>query len=239
MKKINLGQKDLIHFVGIGGIGMSALARFFHRQGVKVSGYDKTPSPLTEALINEGIRVHFEESTDEIPSGAFYVYTPAIPKDHPAFDFVSDKGGRWYKRSEVLEGITKNHRTIAIAGTHGKTTTTAITAHLMHTVAGRTSGFVGGIMTNYQSNLITADEPEFIVVEADEYDRSFLRLHPDVAVITSMDPDHLDIYGSFEAMKDDYKTFASKAHTLIVHEEINSEFIHPNKQVYGANEECD
>ncbi|NQV52032.1 MAG: UDP-N-acetylmuramate--L-alanine ligase [Flavobacteriales bacterium] len=236
---MNLKEIKTIYMLGIGGIGMSALARFFHRQGVNVSGYDKTPSVLTDELIQEGIPVHFEESIYDIPKGALYVYTPAIPSDHRAFEYVKHQGGTWYKRSEVLEEVTRNTKTIAIAGTHGKTTTTAITAHLLHTVAGNCSAFVGGVMTGYGSNLIAADDPMHIVVEADEYDRSFLRLHPNIAVITSLDPDHLDVYGSFEEMKKDYRAFAARAELLIVNEKVATEFEHSNKVVYGKQEGAD
>ncbi len=233
---MNLKEIKTIYMLGIGGIGMSALARFFHRQGVSVSGYDKTPSTLTDALIQEGIPVHFEEDIREIPTEALYIYTPAIPSEHRAFEYVRQQGGTWFKRSEVLEEVTRKTNTIAVAGTHGKTTTTAITAHLLHSVMGNCSAFVGGVMTGYASNLIAADDPTHIVVEADEYDRSFLRLHPNIAVITSLDPDHLDIYGSFEEMKKDYRAFAARAELLIVNEKVASEFAHSNKVVYGMRE---
>ncbi|MEQ9187058.1 MAG: UDP-N-acetylmuramate--L-alanine ligase [Cryomorphaceae bacterium] len=236
---MDLEKVHTVYLLGIGGIGMSALARFFHRQGIRVSGYDRTPSDLTDELTKEGIVVHFDEQTNIIPSEALYVYTPAVPSDHPAFEFVRSQGGLWYKRSEVLEEITRNRKTIAIAGTHGKTTTTAITAHILHQVGGNCSAFVGGVMTGYGSNLIAADDPTYIVVEADEYDRSFLKLHPNIAVITSLDPDHLDIYGSFEEMKNDYRSFAAKAEMLIVNEDIASDFDHNNKVVYGGGPSVD
>jgi len=230
---MNLSVVHRIYMLGIGGIGMSALARYFHRQGIEVSGYDKTPSPLTDELQKEGMPVHFDERVDHIPENALYVYTPAIPKEHPAFEFVRSRGDHWYKRSEVLEAITKERRTIAIAGTHGKTTTTALTAHLLHQLRGDCSAFVGGIMSGYDSNLIASEDPSYIVVEADEYDRSFLRLHSNIAVVTSLDPDHLDIYGTFDEMKADYRSFAASAETLIVHEKVAAEFDHPNKLTYG------
>lgn len=236
---MDLAKAHTVYMLGIGGIGMSALARFFHRQGMQVSGYDKTPSSLTDELEQEGIPVHFDEQTSIIPAEALYVFTPAVPADHPAFEFVRSQGGRWYKRSEVLEEVTRNHKTIAIAGTHGKTTTTAITAHILHQVGGNCSAFVGGVMTGYGSNLIAADDPKYIVVEADEYDRSFLKLHPNIAVVTSLDPDHLDIYGSFEEMKNDYRSFAANAELLIVNEHIASDFDHKNKVIYGKGPEAD
>jgi UDP-N-acetylmuramate--alanine ligase len=230
----DIASIDRVYMLGIGGIGMSALARYFKKRGAVVSGYDKTPSPLTEALSEEGIQVYHDEETEAIPSEALFVYTPAIPKEHPAFDYVRSSGGIWLKRSEVLELITAQTHTIAIAGTHGKTTTTAITAHVLHTARGQVSAFVGGIMSGYESNLIAAENPEVVVVEADEYDRSFLRLHPDLAIITSLDPDHLDIYGTFEEMKKDYRSFAASARKLIVHERVAHEFEHPDKTVYGT-----
>lgn len=228
-----------VYFLGIGGIGMSALARYFKAKGAEVFGYDKTPSPLTDALTAEGIHVHFDQDTSSVSDADLYVFTPAIPKAHPAFEYVVKNGGTWYKRSEVLQKITEQTQTVAVAGTHGKTTTTAILAHLLHQTRGDVAAFVGGVMTNYQTNLISCEHPTLTVVEADEYDRSFLRLAPEIAVITSLDPDHLDIYGTFESMKDDYRTFASCAKTLIVHESIASEFDHPNKIVYGFNKSCD
>jgi len=227
--------KDIkkVYLLGIGGIGMSALARYFKGKGAKVSGFDKTLSSLTDKLIEEGIDVRFDESSEGLDDADLFIYTPAVPIDHIAFGYVEATGNQWYKRSEVLEWITKETKTIAIAGTHGKTTTTGITAHLLHETRGDIAAFIGGLMTGYDSNLITTRKPNYVVVEADEYDRSFLRLHPNIAVITSLDPDHLDIYGTFEEMKKDYKTFASRAELLIVHEEIADIFDHPNKRIYG------
>jgi len=230
---MDLRDVKKVYLLGIGGIGMSALARYFKGMGAKVSGYDKTPSALTDQLIEEGIDVGFEESSNVLDEADLFIYTPAIPMDHTAFDYVKSKGNKWYKRSEVLEWITREIKTIAIAGTHGKTTTTGITAHLLHESRGDIAAFVGGVMTGYNSNLITAKSPNYVVVEADEYDRSFLRLHPNIAVITSLDPDHLDIYGTFEEMKKDYKTFALRAEFLIVHEDVADMFDHPNKRIYG------
>jgi UDP-N-acetylmuramate--alanine ligase len=228
-----------VYFLGVGGIGMSALARYFKAKGAEVFGYDKTPSPLTDALIAEGIKVMFDQDASSVPEADLYVFTPAIPKTHPAFNYVVKSGGVWFKRSEVLQEITEQTLTVAVAGTHGKTTTTAMLAYLLHQTRGDVAAFVGGVMTNYQSNLISCENPTLTVVEADEYDRSFLRLAPEIAVITSLDPDHLDIYGTFESMKDDYRTFASRAKTLIVHESVSSEFDHPVKLVYGFGDSCD
>jgi len=228
-----------IYFLGIGGIGMSALARYYHVQGWQVSGYDKTPSPLTDELIAEGITVVFTEDVEHIPEAEIYVYTPAVPSSHPAFKWVESSGGNWIKRSQLLELVTQGKKTIAIAGTHGKTTTTSIVAHLLHQTSANVSAFVGGVMAGYNSNLIATADPEYVIVEADEYDRSFLRLNPSIAVITSLDPDHLDIYGTFEAMKADYRTFAGRSDLLIVHESISHEFDHTNKIVYGVNPKSD
>lgn len=236
---MNLNAIHSVYLLGIGGIGMSALARYFKLKGARVAGYDKTPSQLTEELEAEGITVHFDEETHNVMEADLYIFTPAIPKEHPAFEFIRSQGYTWYKRSEVLQWITDQTTTVAVAGTHGKTTTTAILAHLLHQTRGNVAAFVGGVMTNYQSNLISCEEPTLTVVEADEYDRSFLRLAPEIAVITSLDPDHLDIYGTFESMKDDYRTFAARAKTLIVHENVQHEFEHPNKLIYGFAESAD
>ncbi len=230
---IDLKDVKKVYLLGIGGIGMSALARYFKGKGAKVSGYDKTPSALTEQLIAEGIEVRFDESSEGLDQADLFIYTPAVPIDHIAFGYVEATGKQWFKRSEVLEWITKETKTIAIAGTHGKTTTTGITAHLLHETRGDIAAFIGGVLTDYNSNLITTRKPNYVVVEADEYDRSFLRLHPNIAVITSLDPDHLDIYGTFEEMKKDYQTFASRAELLIVHESIAELFDHPQKKIYG------
>ncbi|MDR1878957.1 MAG: UDP-N-acetylmuramate--L-alanine ligase [Bacteroidales bacterium] len=184
-----------IYFLGTGGIGMSAIARYFHRQGIAVAGYDKTPSPLTDELIAEGIQIHFEEDITQIPKDlSLVVYTPAIPDTNKEYVYLQTSGIPFMKRSQVLGMITQGKTTYAIAGTHGKTTTTAITAHLLHESRNITA-FMGGISLNFNSNLVDDQNSEIFIVEADEYDRSFLELFPDVGVITAMDPDHLDIYG--------------------------------------------
>jgi UDP-N-acetylmuramate--alanine ligase len=207
-----------IYFLGIGGIGMSALARYFHRYGVMVSGYDKTPTTLTHQLLEEGILVHFDENPELIPDHPdLVVYTPALPKDQKEFQFVIKKGFPLKKRSEVLGMITQNVKTIAIAGTHGKTTITTLVAHLLNTAGKNSIAFLGGISKNYHSNLVISDpfphrsigSPEYYIVEADEFDRSFLRLYPDIAVITSADADHLDIYGNIEEVRLSFGEFTS------------------------------
>jgi UDP-N-acetylmuramate--alanine ligase len=232
---MNLNEVKRVYFLGIGGIGMSALARYFKNQGAQVSGYDKTPSNLTQKLEAEGISIHFDESISHVDLEAdLYVYTPAIPVAHPALETVKNNGGNWFKRSQVLQWIAEQSKTLAISGTHGKTTTSAYLSHIMHQVHGKTTGFVGGIMNNYNSNLITASNSEFTVVEADEYDKSFLRLSPDVAVITSLDPDHLDIYGTFDQMKIDYQTFAASANQLLVHKRLSADF--PEAKTYSCDD---
>ena len=231
---MRLEQVNRVYFLGIGGIGMSALARFFKEQGAQVSGYDKTPSELTEKLASEGINVHFDLDTSSIDTNAdLFVYTPAIPESHPAFKSVKEVGAEWFKRSQVLQWITEQAKTIAISGTHGKTTTSAFLTHIMHSVHGKTTGFVGGVMSNYNSNLVASNESEYIVVEADEYDKSFLRLSPELAVVTSLDPDHLDIYGSFDQMKRDYRTFGSSSKRLLVHERLAKDF--PDAMTYSCD----
>jgi len=215
---MDIHQYRSIYFLGIGGIGMSALARYFHRYGVKVSGYDRTPTNLTRQLIGEGIPVHFDENPELIPdSPDLVIYTPALPKDHKELKFVMEKGYPLKKRSEVLEMITRDAKTIAIAGTHGKTTVTTLVAHLLKTAGTDSIAFLGGISKNYHSNLVisgmTAKKqggaPAYYIVEADEFDRSFLRLFPDIAVITSADADHLDIYGTLDELRSSFGEFTS------------------------------
>lgn len=204
------------YFVGIGGIGMSAIARWFHAKGIKVAGYDKTESDLTKALAEEGMDVHYEDNPEFIPDeflkseGTLIVFTPAVPKDHKELAYFKDANYTVKKRAEVLGMITENHYTIAVAGTHGKTTTSSMIAHLLSDSRKGCSAFVGGIMTNTNTNLIIGDDDAPIVVEADEYDRSFMQLSPNYTVITSLDPDHLDIYGDETGMLDTYEAFAKK-----------------------------
>jgi UDP-N-acetylmuramate--alanine ligase len=225
---MDIHQYRSVYFLGIGGIGMSALARYFHRNGVMVSGYDKTPTTLTNQLIEEGIPVHFIENPDLVPARPdLVVYTPALPKDHLELQFVIEKGFPLKKRSEVLGMITRDARTIAIAGTHGKTTITTLVAHLLKTAGKDNIAFLGGISKNYHSNLIMSNRsghqpvgsPAYFIVEADEFDRSFLRLFPDIAVITSADADHLDIYGNINEVRLSFGEFTShlkKNGTLIL-----------------------
>ncbi len=205
-----LTNSKRIYFIGIGGIGMSALARYFNTQGVVVSGYDKTPTTLTDDLEKEGIQIHFEDDLSKIDKEAtVIVYTPAIPADHKELNFYKDNGYLVVKRSDVLNWITENAFTIAIAGTHGKTTTTSMTAHILRHTGYGCNAFLGGIASNYNTNF-WSHENNTVVVEADEYDRSFLKLAPNIAVVTAVDPDHLDIYGTAEEVLKAFGQFTDK-----------------------------
>lgn len=208
-----------MYFIGIGGIGMSALARYFKSQGVHVSGYDKTETDLTRALVGEGIPVHYTDDVHQAPKDAdLVVYTPAVPAEHTELNFYRDGKFAVVKRSDVLGAITKEGYGIAIAGTHGKTTTTTMAAHILRHAGVRSTAFLGGIASNYNTNYWSTGTDAF-VVEADEYDRSFLKLQPAIAVITSMDPDHLDIYGTEEAMQDAFVAFGNgmQSEGLLIH----------------------
>lgn len=199
-----------IYFIGIGGIGMSALARYFKSRGNEVSGYDKTSTVLTRTLEASGIDIHYEERLDLIPKDVdVVVYTPAIPAQQTELVFYKANNYTVVKRSDVLQWITEGSLNICVGGTHGKTTVTSMIAHLLRHSGYGCNAFLGGIASNYQTNFWSS-ERNVVVVEADEYDRSFLKLVPDVAVITSMDPDHLDIYGTPEAVKDAFVEFSQK-----------------------------
>ena len=199
------------YFLGIGGIGMSALARYFKQRGDTVSGYDRTPSPLTEELEREGISIHYEDNPDLIPSDVdMVIYTPAVPQELREFIAIRERNVKMVKRSQMLGELTRGKKCIAVAGSHGKTTTTTLIAHLLNQAECGCSAFLGGISKNFGSNLLVNNKSEYVVVEADEYDRSFLQLHPYYAVITATDPDHLDIYGTHEAMLEAYAQFANQ-----------------------------
>lgn len=207
-----------IYFIGIGGIGMSAIARYYHQKGLKVSGYDKTPSELTHALESEGIEVHYEDNISYIPKdieGTLVVYTPAIPKDMGELVHVQQAGYRVIKRSRTLGEIAQGQRCMAVAGTHGKTTTSTLVAHIFQDSGEGCSAFLGGISKNYDTNLLVSAN-ETIVAEADEFDRSFLQLFPEIAVITSMDADHLDIYSDIENMHSSFREFASQVSGTVI-----------------------
>ncbi len=211
---MNLNQIQNVYFIGIGGIGMSALARYFKAIGKNVSGYDKTPTTLTGELIESGIAIHFEDSIDLIPKDYFIentlvIITPAVPKTHSEWNYFLEREYVVKKRAEVLGIITKDTFCFAVAGTHGKTTTSSILGHILYESGADVTSFLGGIVENYNSNLIGTGKT-VTVVEADEFDRSFLHLHPNIACITSMDADHLDIYGDDAAIKASFKEFADK-----------------------------
>ena len=197
---------------------MSAIARYYHRKGFKVSGYDKTPSPLTEALEKEGIEVHYEDNIDFVPKdveSTLVVYTPAIPKDMGELVYVQENGYRVIKRSRTLGEITRGQRCMAVAGTHGKTTTSTLVSHIFTDTGEGCSAFLGGISKNYDSNLLI-NQNDVVVVEADEFDRSFLQLYPEISVITSMDADHLDIYGDEAHIREAFKAYASQVSGTVI-----------------------
>lgn len=212
---MNLDNIDSVYFIGIGGIGMSAIARYFHANKKSVTGYDKTKTEITNGLENLGIDIHFEDAIDNIDSrflnseNTLVVYTPAIPKNHLQLQYFLANGFKVLKRSQILGLITENTFCLAVAGTHGKTTTTSILGHLMNECDVPVTAFLGGVSENYNSNLIL-NGTEVSVVEADEFDRSFLTLSPDLACITSMDADHLDIYGDVSELKKSFEDFSKK-----------------------------
>lgn len=211
---MELANINRVYLIGIGGIGMSGLARYFKKRGCVVCGYDKTATALTDALISEDIAIVFKDEIEDIPAGfhqnddhTLIIYTPAIPANSAILNFFKSKNFALRKRSEVLGILSKGMFTIAVAGTHGKTTTSCMVAHILKDSGYDCSAFLGGIATNYGSNVLFGDN-NTLVVEADEYDRSFLTLHPDITVITSMDADHLDIYGDKEHFKESFQLFA-------------------------------
>jgi len=234
-----------IYFLGIGGIGMSALARYFHLQGTMVNGYDKTKTSITDALEAEGINVHFEENIELIPSNVdLVVYTPAVPKDHTEYLYLIEKNIPIIKRSDLLGMITNNVFTIAVSGTHGKTSITSMIAFIINTAGKNVNAFIGGISKNFNSNLlVNSQAPDIIVVEADEFDRSFLKLYPDIAVISSMDADHLDIYENKENVKSSFFEFTQHIKTdgkLVL--KSNLSFEKPtgrNQFIYSLNDSTD
>ena len=203
------------YFLGIGGIGMSALARYFYTKGFQVAGYDRTETKLTSELQTEGINISFVENTDEIPEiytkpeDTLVVITPAIPTNHPQLRYFQDNNFTILKRAQVLGNITRQSKGICIAGTHGKTTTSTITAHLLYQSKVSCNAFLGGIANNYNTNLLLSSESDLVVIEADEYDRSFHQLSPYMAVITSADPDHLDVYKTADAFRKSFEHFTS------------------------------
>jgi len=225
---LKLNNLHKIYFLGIGGIGMSALARYFNGRGMQVSGYDKTQTQLTDLLQKEGIQIHFEENIKQIPQNIdLVIYTPAIPKNNAEFIHLMNSDIQIKKRSEVLGLISNELKTVAVAGTHGKTTVSTLIAHLLQNSSIECNAFLGGISKNYKSNLLISDQSDWMVVEADEFDRSFLQLNPDISIITSMDADHLDIYGNLESLKANFTQFVKQIKTngsLIVKEGLQSNF---------------
>ena len=208
-----------VYFIGIGGIGMSALARWFKFKGYAVAGYDRTPSELTRELEAEGIPVHYEDRPDLIPTdreNTLVVYTPAVPEELGEMKFVREGGYNVLKRSQILGEITAGQECLAVAGTHGKTTTSTLIAHILTDSGEGCSAFLGGISRNYGTNMLMSHTP-VAVAEADEFDRSFLRLHPAIAVITAMDADHLDIYGDLEHVQEAYRQFASQVSDVLIY----------------------
>ncbi len=204
--------------IGIGGIGMSALARYYHSHGYTVAGYDRTPSPLTRQLEDEGMAIHYEDNPSLLPDVIdFVVYTPAVPKTLKEFETLKQSNIKIMKRSEALGLVSEQHFTIAIAGTHGKTTTTAMVAHILHTCGKDTTAFIGGIANNFGSNLLLGQGNDSImVVEADEFDRSFLHLRPDISIINSIDADHLDIYGDRQHLVQSFNDFAALTEDIVI-----------------------
>lgn len=223
--------KDIkaVYFIGAGGIGMSAIARYFIHKGMVVAGYDKTPSELIRRLEKEGMLIHYEESVDEIPhackkpASTLVVYTPAIPADHKELTFFREGGFEIEKRAQVLGTLTRTHKGLCVAGTHGKTTTSTMCAHIMHQSQQDCNAFLGGISKNYGTNYILSDKSDFVVIEADEFDRSFHWLRPWMSVITSTDPDHLDIYGTKEAYLESFRHYTELIQpggALILHKNL-------------------
>ncbi|MBF1061307.1 MAG: UDP-N-acetylmuramate--L-alanine ligase [Prevotellaceae bacterium] len=220
--------KDIkaVYFVGAGGIGMSALARYFMSRGLVVAGYDKTPSALTHQLEKEGMVIHYDENTDEIPhacrdkASCLVIYTPAIPATHKELCYFRENGFEIQKRAQVLGTLTRTHKGLCVAGTHGKTTTSTMCAHIMHQSHVDCNAFLGGISKNYGTNYILSDHSDYVVIEADEFDRSFHWLRPWMSVITSTDPDHLDIYGTKEAYLESFRNYTELIQpggALIIH----------------------
>ena len=225
---MNIKDTKAVYFIGAGGIGMSAIARYFIKKGLVVAGYDKTPSDLTKRLEKEGMLIHYEENIDEIPhackkkESCLVIYTPAIPENHQELRYFRENGFDIQKRAQVLGTLTQMHKGLCVAGTHGKTTTSTMCAHIMHQSHLDCNAFLGGISKNYGTNYILSDS-DFVVIEADEFDRSFHWLRPWMSVITSTDPDHLDIYGTKEAYLESFRHYTELIQpggALIIHRDL-------------------
>lgn len=239
-------KEHIIYFLGIGGIGMSALARYFIAKGYQVHGYDRTPTSLTNHLEEEGMIIHFHENIELIPAETgLVIYTPAIPATNTEYQYLIKSGVRMMKRAEVLGMLSSEYKTIACAGTHGKTTTSTMLAYLLQQSLIGCQAFLGGISRNFDNNLLISETSPFMVVEADEYDRSFLHLHPFIAIITSTDSDHLDIYGNHESVQDAFSDFSQNIvpqGSLIIKKGIVLPLENPlecNVYSYAVNEEAD
>ncbi|MBP5800164.1 MAG: UDP-N-acetylmuramate--L-alanine ligase [Prevotella sp.] len=228
---MNIKDIKAVYFIGAGGIGMSAIARYFIKKGLVVAGYDKTPSDLTKRLEKEGVLIHYEENIDEIPhackrkESCLVIYTPAIPEEHQELQYFRKNGFEIEKRAQVLGTLTQAHKGLCVAGTHGKTTTSTMCAHIMHQSHFDCNAFLGGISKNYGTNYILSDS-NFVVIEADEFDRSFHWLRPWMSVITSTDPDHLDIYGTKEAYLESFRHYTELIQpggALIIHRGLEME----------------
>lgn len=239
-------QIHTYYFLGIGGIGMSALARYFAAKGYRVLGYDRTASPLTESLEAEGIEVQYDDSLDRVAAldlqTTVVVRTPAVPEDMAVYVWLKEKGFRILKRAEVLGIVTRSERALCVAGTHGKTTTSTMLAHILHQSHVGANAFMGGIANNYGTNLLLDQESDLVVVEADEFDRSFHHLTPYISVITSMDPDHLDIYGTEEAYRESFIHYASLVQEALVVKsglKFNVESLKAKVYTYAVGEQAD
>ncbi|MFA6676834.1 MAG: UDP-N-acetylmuramate--L-alanine ligase [Bacteroidales bacterium] len=234
-----------VYFLGIGGIGMSAIARYYNHAGYNVAGYDRTPSRITDALESEGIKVHFTEKMNEIPEDiatTLVIYTPAIPHDNKELEYVIEKGYRLIKRSKALGEIAKNQKCLAISGTHGKTSTSTLLAHILTDSGEGCNAFLGGISKNYHTNLLLSKN-NVLVAEADEFDRSFLQLSPQIAVVTAADADHLDIYKDVSHVREAFCDFASQVSDfLLIKKGINLNIPHKDGRTvyeYSFDSECD
>ena len=237
---------DTYYFLGIGGIGMSALARYFAAKGFRVLGYDRTPSPLTQAIEAEGIEVRYDDSLESVKeldlARTVVVRTPAVPEDFAVYVWLKEQGFQILKRAEVLGLVTRSARALCVAGTHGKTTTSTMLAHILQGSHVGTNAFLGGIANNYGTNLLLDDKSDLVVVEADEFDRSFHYLTPHISVITSMDPDHLDIYGTEEAYRESFAKYASLVQEALVVKKglaLNAGSLQAKVYTYAVGEKAD